>query len=95
MNYKRQGIPSSFRKDPTNAVVEFISWLEMQRNKKQKAADLGCDLGRNVFLFSQSWIFCYRYRFITRQCRCRHERSSSNKTTNYRILLKMFHQNGL
>jgi len=47
---KRQGIPSSFRKDPTNAVVEFISWLEKQRgNAKQKAADLGCGLGRNSF----------------------------------------------
>lgn len=48
--YKRQGIPSSFRKDPTNALVEFISWLEMQpSNERQKAADLGCGLGRNSF----------------------------------------------
>lgn len=46
--YKRQGIPSSFRKDPTNALVEFISWLETQpSNEKQKAAELGCGLGRN------------------------------------------------
>lgn len=48
--YKRQGIPSSFRKDPSNALVEFISWLEKQAsNEKQKAADLGCGLGRNSF----------------------------------------------
>ncbi|MDP1607732.1 MAG: methyltransferase domain-containing protein [Chlamydiales bacterium] len=48
--YKRQGIPSSFRKDPSNALVEFISWLEKQDgNEKQKAADLGCGLGRNSF----------------------------------------------
>lgn len=48
--YKKQGIPSSFRTDPTNAVVEFISWLETQpNNEKQKAADLGCGLGRNTF----------------------------------------------
>jgi SAM-dependent methyltransferase len=48
--YKRQGIPSSFRKDPANAVVEFSSWLETQHsNKRQKAADLGAGLGRNSF----------------------------------------------
>lgn len=48
--YKRQGIPSSFRKDPTNVVVEFISWLETQpSNKRQRAVDLGCGLGRNSF----------------------------------------------
>ena len=48
--YKRQGIPSSFRKDPTNALVDFISWLETQSsNENQIAADLGCGLGRNTF----------------------------------------------
>lgn len=48
--YKREGIPSSFRKDPTNAVIEFISWLDTQpSNEKQKAADLGCGFGRNTF----------------------------------------------
>ncbi len=31
-------------------MVEFISWFEMQpSNEKQKAADLGCGLGRNTF----------------------------------------------
>lgn len=48
--YKKQGIPSSYRKGPTNALVEFISWLETQpSNEKQKVADLGCGLGRNSF----------------------------------------------
>lgn len=48
--YKRKGIPSSFRKDPTKAVVEFIAWLK-EKNKIQtwKAADIGCGRGRNSF----------------------------------------------
>lgn len=42
--YKRQGIPSSFRKKTSNTLVEFICWLEQQdSNEKQKAADLGVD----------------------------------------------------
>lgn len=55
--YKKQGIPSSFRKEPSNALVEFISWLETQSsNEKQKAADLGCGLGRNsLYLASRGY----------------------------------------
>lgn len=52
--YKKQGIPSSFRKEPTNALVEFISWLEKQPgHEKQNAADLGCGLGRNSFYLAR------------------------------------------
>lgn len=47
--YKRQGIPSSFRKDPTKPVVEFISWLKLRNFNGLKAADIGCGLGRNSF----------------------------------------------
>ncbi len=47
--YKKQGIPSSFRKSPSNALVEFMTWLEKQGSQKKFAADLGCGLGRNSF----------------------------------------------
>ncbi len=47
--YKKQGIPSSFRKDPTRAVTEFIAWLEKEGVEGKSAADLGCGLGRNSF----------------------------------------------
>lgn len=48
--YKRKGIPSSFRKDATKPVVEFISWYKKHRDfKKGFAGDIGCGLGRNSF----------------------------------------------
>lgn len=47
--YKKQGIPSSFRKDPTRVVTEFIAWLEQKNQRGVSAADLGCGLGRNSF----------------------------------------------
>lgn len=48
--YRKQGIPSSYRKDPTRVVKEFITWLDRQKNcDKKTAADLGCGLGRNSF----------------------------------------------
>lgn len=48
--YKRQGIPSSFRKDPTKPVVEFITWLKEKNNiQTGEAADIGCGRGRNSF----------------------------------------------
>lgn len=50
IEYKRRGIPSSFRKDPTKPVIEFINWLKKQRNfEGGLAADIGCGLGRNSF----------------------------------------------
>lgn len=55
--YKKKGIPSSFRKGPTSVVVEFLAWLEKQPgNEKKVAADLGCGLGRNsYYLASQGF----------------------------------------
>lgn len=47
--YARKGIPSSFRKNPSNTVLEFINWLKKQRNTTGAAADIGCGLGRNSF----------------------------------------------
>lgn len=40
--YKRKGIPSSFRSDPTKPVIEFIDWLkENDPISHGKAADIG------------------------------------------------------
>lgn len=47
--YKRKGIPSSFRSDPTKTVVEFISWLDSHHFQGKVAADIGCGRGRNSF----------------------------------------------
>lgn len=47
--YKKQGIPSSFRTDPARVVTEFISWLEKEKNDWKTAVDLGCGRGRNSF----------------------------------------------
>jgi SAM-dependent methyltransferase len=48
--YKKKGIPSSFRKDPTKPVIEFVSWLKEKNNLVGDiAADIGCGLGRNSF----------------------------------------------
>lgn len=47
--YRRKGIPSSFRKEPTKPVVEFISWLKKKGFEGKVAADIGCGLGRNSF----------------------------------------------
>lgn len=55
--YQKKGIPSSFRKDPTRTVVEFISWLDSKGHLKAgQAADIGCGQGRNSFyLASQGY----------------------------------------
>ncbi len=55
--YKKQGIPSSFRKDPTRVVSEFISWLEKNHYQGKTAADLGCGLGRNSFYIANKGFF--------------------------------------
>lgn len=48
--YRRKGIPSSFRKDPTKPLIEFIAWLRNRRDFVGKVAgDIGCGLGRNSF----------------------------------------------
>lgn len=48
--YQRKGIPSSFRKDPTKTVVQFISWLKDNgHGVAGTAADIGCGQGRNSF----------------------------------------------
>ncbi|MFS8563586.1 MAG: class I SAM-dependent methyltransferase [Rhabdochlamydiaceae bacterium] len=47
--YQRKGIPSSFRKDPTQALVEFMAWYQRRNLKPGYAADIGCGQGRNSF----------------------------------------------
>lgn len=47
--YSKKGIPSSFRKDPSEPVVKFVNWLKHKKNDGILAADIGCGLGRNSF----------------------------------------------
>lgn len=48
--YKKKGIPSSFRKEPSRVLLEFISWLRAQgKDTKGHALDIGCGQGRNSF----------------------------------------------
>lgn len=48
--YQKKGIPSSYRKNPTTVVVEFLAWLRKEDRKLgNHAADIGCGLGRNSF----------------------------------------------
>lgn len=51
--YKRKGIPSSFRKDPTQPLVDFISWCHKKGINSGAAGDIGCGQGRNSFYLAQ------------------------------------------
>lgn len=54
--YEKKGIPSSFRKDPTQALVEFIAWYQKQPIQGSAVADIGAGQGRNSFyLHSQGF----------------------------------------
>lgn len=50
--YQRKGIPSSFRKDPTQPLVEFMAWCQ-EKGLSGSAADIGCGQGRNSFFLAQ------------------------------------------
>ncbi|MCI0382413.1 MAG: methyltransferase domain-containing protein [Chlamydiae bacterium] len=47
--YRRKGIPSSYREDPTKTLIHFTSFLESKELLSGKALDLGCGRGRNAF----------------------------------------------
>jgi SAM-dependent methyltransferase len=51
--YQRKGIPSSYRKDPTQVVLEFVRWAEQKGKTEGTAADIGCGQGRNSFYLAQ------------------------------------------
>lgn len=55
--YKRKGIPSSYRLDPSETVVKFLSWYKEREQKPGGiAADIGCGQGRNsYYLASQGF----------------------------------------
>jgi 2-polyprenyl-3-methyl-5-hydroxy-6-metoxy-1,4-benzoquinol methylase len=46
--YKQKGIPSSFRKEPSKPLVEFVEWLKRYPTLRF-AAEMGCGQGRNSF----------------------------------------------
>jgi SAM-dependent methyltransferase len=58
--YARQGIPSSYREDPSKVVVQMLSGLQERGVKVGKALDLGCGRGRNAFYLAQHGyeVFC-------------------------------------
>lgn len=49
LEYEKKGIPSSFRKDPSKPVIEFITSLKNYKHLGHIAADLGSGQGRNSF----------------------------------------------
>ena len=51
--YQRKGIPSSFRQDPTQVLVNFIKWVQSKGLQSGLAADLGCGKGRNSFYLAK------------------------------------------
>lgn len=52
--YKRGGIPSSTRKQPSNVVVEFVSYIERRRlSGDRQAIDIGCGSGRNSLFLAE------------------------------------------
>lgn len=55
--YGRKGIPSSFRKDPTKTVIDFLTWLKDNNHRFNGfAADIGCGQGRNsIYLASEGF----------------------------------------
>ncbi len=51
--YRRKGIPSSFRTSPTQVIIEFVSWIKQKGLKDGAAADIGCGQGRNSFYLAK------------------------------------------
>lgn len=51
--YERKGIPSSFRKDATQPLVDFMSWCRKKGLNSGAAGDIGCGQGRNSFYLAQ------------------------------------------
>ncbi len=54
VEYKNQGIPSSFRNQPSGSVEEFISFLAKRNVGSGSALDIGCGTGRNSIYLAQS-----------------------------------------
>jgi SAM-dependent methyltransferase len=51
--YQRKGIPSSYRTEPTQAVIDFASLLSKLNYESHSAIDLGCGTGRNAFFLAK------------------------------------------
>ncbi|MDE3046089.1 MAG: class I SAM-dependent methyltransferase [Verrucomicrobiota bacterium] len=49
IEYTKKGIPSSFKEEPSQAVVRFEEYLQKRSLKPGAVLDLGCGKGRNSF----------------------------------------------
>jgi SAM-dependent methyltransferase len=50
--YRRAGIPSSFRSEPSGSVIEFLQVLGESDLQHKTAIDIGCGTGRNTLFFA-------------------------------------------
>ncbi|WP_068467959.1 class I SAM-dependent methyltransferase [Candidatus Protochlamydia phocaeensis] len=51
--YSQQGIPSSYKTQPSQAVIHFMQFLEEQHKTAGPILDLGCGKGRNSLYFAE------------------------------------------
>lgn len=84
--YKRRGIPSSFRKDPTKPVIEFVAWLKNKGHRVEgTAVDVGCGLGRNSFYLASEGFQVIGIELIEENVRLINEQAQSNRLTVHAI----------
>lgn len=51
--YKKRGIPSSYRQEPTKVLIDFVAFLKQKSIQEKKALDLGAGRGRNAFYLAE------------------------------------------
>jgi SAM-dependent methyltransferase len=64
LEYEQEGIPSSFREEPSGSVQAFAQFLEERQVKNGIAVDLGCGRGRNSLFLAKLGFFVYSFDFV-------------------------------
>ena len=62
--YKKKGIPSSFRETPSGSAKWYYRILKKNRKIKGKLLDLGCGKGRNAIFFAEKGFEVYGIDFV-------------------------------